>query len=67
MKLIKRASIFALLCLSLLAITACSRQPYVCDLCTQERTSPQHTSDFYGTEIIVCDECYKEINALLGN
>ena len=48
-------------------MTACSMAPYMCDFCGKESTSKKHTTDFVGDKIVICDECYKELNALVGN
>ena len=59
-------SILLMVCTALI-LTACSAKPYTCDFCGQESTSKKHTANMVGEKITVCDECYKEINALVGN
>ena len=66
MKHLKKWLIIAMIASLALAITACGSKPYVCSLCTEERTSKKHTTDFYGEKMTVCDECYKEINSMFG-
>lgn len=51
----------------MLAMTACGKTPFTCDFCGKESTGKKHTADVAGDKITVCDECYKEINALVGN
>lgn len=67
MKNLKKALTAILLCGLVLAMTACSMGKFTCDLCTEEKSGKKHTSDFYGSKITVCDECYKGINSLFGN
>lgn len=63
----KKVFVILLTVCLMLAMTACSTAPYTCDFCGRESTSKKHTADMAGTKITVCDECYKEINALAGN
>ena len=60
--------VFALVILAglLLTLTACGKK-FTCDLCMQEKSGKQHTSESMGVKVTVCDDCYKEINAMLGN
>lgn len=60
--------VFALAVLAglLLTLTACGKK-FTCDLCMQEKSGKQHTSESMGVKVTVCDDCYKEINAMLGN
>lgn len=65
--MLKRIIAIVLLCGLTMIMTACATKPYTCDLCMKEQTSKKHTAEMLGDKVTVCDECYKEINALIGN
>lgn len=50
----------------LLTLTACGKK-FTCDLCLQEKSGKQHISESMGIKVTVCDDCYKQLNALVGN
>lgn len=50
----------------MLALTACGK-PFTCDFCGQEKSGKKHTADVYGDEMTICNDCYKDMEALVGN
>ena len=62
----KKALVILLIACAVLALSACGK-PFTCDLCGQEKTGKKHTSDAYGYEMTICDDCYKDVQALVGN
>lgn len=51
----------------LMSLTACSNKPFKCDICREEKTGKSYKSQVMGEEVTICEDCYKEINGLLGN
>ena len=47
-----------------LSLTACGK--FTCDMCGQEKGGKQHKSEMLGVEVVICDDCYKGMDALFG-
>ena len=45
-------------------LTACGK--FVCDTCGEEKSGKKHTQSLFGEEIVICDDCYEEIDDFLG-
>ncbi len=58
----KKFIALALCTLSLVSLVACGK--FECDLCKEEKTGKRHKEELLGEEIVICDECYKDLEAL---
>ena len=45
-------------------LTACGK--FVCDTCGEEKSGKKHTQSLFGEEIVICDDCYEEIDDFFG-
>ena len=54
--------------LSLLAVvmvmmlTACGK--FECGMCNEEKSGKKHKTEVFGEEIVICDDCYEDIQEL---
>ena len=61
----KKIILAVLVVASLMAtLTACGK--FVCDTCGEEKSGKKHTQSLFGEEIVICDDCYEEIDDFLG-
>ncbi len=61
----KKIIMAVLVVASLLAtLTACGK--FVCDGCGEEKSGKKHTQSIFGEEIVICDDCYDEIDDIFG-
>lgn len=42
--------------------TACGK--FTCDLCEEEKSGKKYKDEFLGEEVIICKDCYKELEEL---
>lgn len=40
-------------------LTACGK--FTCDTCNKEKSGKQHKSEVFGEEVVMCDDCYEEL------
>ena len=57
--------IFLLLCM-VFVLSACGGKKFTCGLCGEEKKGTQHAGEAYGTEIVLCDDCYNNIKEMVG-
>jgi ribosome-binding protein aMBF1 (putative translation factor) len=43
-------------------LTACGK--FECDFCGKEKSGKKHKEELMGKEVVICDECYKELEEL---
>lgn len=46
----------------LLVMTSCGK--FTCDLCGDEKKGKQHKEEVLGEEVVICDDCYEELESL---
>ena len=58
--------ICALLLVVVLAtmLTACGK--FECDMCGEEKSGKKYEEDFFGEEIVICKDCYEDLEELAG-
>ena len=52
--------------LMLLATLLCGCSKFTCDMCDQEKSGVKHSVEFFGQELVICDDCMDGLEAL-GN
>ncbi len=62
-KIVAALAIFVLL----LSLAACGNKSFKCDLCNDEKTGKSHKTKVLGEEVEICDDCYEDIQGLMGN
>lgn len=60
----KRIQFAAVLVLLITMLCGCSK--FTCDMCDEEKTGVKHSVDFFGQELVICDDCMDGLEAL-GN
>ncbi len=50
--------------LMLVASMLCGCAKFTCDLCNEEKSGKKHTADFFGQELVICDDCMDGLEAL---
>ncbi len=43
-------------------LTACGK--FTCDTCGKEKSGKQHKSEVFGEEVVMCDDCYDDLEKL---
>lgn len=51
------------LVLALLGLSACGA-PFTCSFCEEEKTGKSYTEEFYGSELVICQDCYSTLETL---
>ncbi len=64
MKKIISAVLVVVSLLATITLTACGK--FVCDGCGEEKSGKKHTQSIFGEEIVICDDCYDEIDDIFG-
>ncbi len=64
MKVGIRITVILLLVLMLLTLCCACGKPFICDWCGYEKTGKKHKMEFYGEEMVFCNDCYKEFKEL---
>lgn len=54
-----------LVTLSVLALAACTAEPFTCDMCGEEKTGKSYKSS-EELDMVVCEDCYKTINEIMN-
>lgn len=49
-----------------LALSACGNKTFKCGICNEEKTGKSYKSQVMGQEVIVCEDCYKELSEAFG-
>ena len=57
----KRMIAALLLVVAMLSMLASCGEPFTCDTCKEEKTGGKHTTEILGQEVVICDDCYKEM------
>ncbi len=65
MKVGIRITVILLLVLMLLTLCCACGKPFICDWCGYEKTGKKHKQEYLGQQLVICDDCYKEIKALI--
>ncbi len=60
----RKISVALVFTMLLMTLTACGK--FTCDLCEQEKSGKSHKSEILGEKIVICDECYGEMESLFG-
>lgn len=60
----KKVSILVILTMLSMMLTACGK--FTCDLCGEEKSGKKYESAMLGEEIVICDDCYQELQDLFG-
>ena len=60
----KRISILLMLSMLSMTLTACGK--FTCDLCGEEKSGKSYESTVLGEEVVICDDCYQELQSLFG-
>lgn len=60
-----KKKIIVLLCATstVLLLAACGSK-FTCDLCGEEKSGKKHTTEVFGEEVTLCDDCYGGIEDL---
>ena len=43
-------------------LTACGK--FKCDMCNEEKSGEKHETEMLGKEVVICDDCYEDIQDL---
>ena len=54
--------VFLLVVMLASLLTACGK--FECDLCGEEKSGKKHKEELLGEEIVICNDCYKELEEL---
>ena len=60
----KKKILTAVLMLGMLVSLAGCSKKFTCGICGEEKTGKSHTEKFLGEKLTICDDCYKDIQAL---
>ncbi len=61
----KKIATLVLVTLSVLALTACTAEPFTCDMCGEEKTGKSYKSS-EELDMVVCEDCYKTISEIMN-
>ena len=54
--------VFLLVVMLASLLTACGK--FECDLCGEEKSGKKHKEELLGEEVVICNDCYKELEEL---
>ena len=57
----KKIVIALLLIVAMVATLASCGKKFTCDGCDEEKTGKAHEYEFFGEEMVLCDDCYEEM------
>lgn len=62
----KKIMVLALATLSVLALAACTEEPFTCDLCGEEKTGKKYESS-EELNMVICEDCYGVMNEVMNS
>ena len=62
--MMKKLTALLMVVIMALSFTACGK--FVCGLCGQEKFGKKHEKNVLGYEIVICNDCQKDIDSLFS-
>ncbi len=56
----KKIMYLTIIFIFMLTLSSCGK--FYCDICGEEKNGKKHIENIFGEEVIICDECYKELS-----
>lgn len=60
----RKISFLLLIVAVVMSLTACGK--FTCDFCGEEKSGKNHKSNMMGEDVVICQDCYNEMQGFYG-